>query len=412
MKSIKLVSAFIISCFLLCMSVRLSAQFTFAHISDIHVADGNPEGYFGGYDMNGAQFNCTIKHLRNLYPRPAFVVASGDISNVGGIPPDGMYTALTRHLFPRPYNDPRPGDYFIDLAQDIPIYFAPGNHEYYRIMVPPFMLSSPEYYVKYISPDEDYAIYKDNAIIISLRTGGDTPYWEGQNPFDALATGLTDDQCNWLRETLNNAGNKRKIIFMHHPVRNSSGINYSDSASHAVPANEGTFANNRITFMDICDAYQVDVVLIGHTHNSVVLNRGGYIVDENWSGETRYVQTAAEIDGFYRIITVNESFVNVSQTLHVECTTSDQPVSKVSVELYPSPMTTLAILSLKMDENIINYETRIYTAQGLEVRHITGINSSETIIERGNLKPGVYFYKVCNNQGLVKGSGKFSVMDK
>jgi len=392
---------------------NLHAQFTLIHISDLHVADGNPAGYIGNYDLNGSVFRCCMKNFKGLYPKPAFIAASGDISNVGDIPSDGMYSALTRHLYPHPYSYPRPGDYFIDLDQDIPIYFAPGNHEYFQSIVPPIFLSAPTYYEENVSPDEDYTVTKDNAVILFLRSGYDRPFWEGVNPFEAKANGLTDDQCRWLRETLGAAGNKRKIIVMHHPVKNNSGINYSDSAHHAVPADEGTFENNRSTFINICDSYHVDVVLIGHTHHNVVLNKGGYIVDENWTGGTRYVQTAHAYGGNYRIITVGSSFVSVGNPLQVDCSApGEKNDMNTFVALNPNPITSLASLELRTGENIIDYEMRIYSLQGVEVKRITGINSTTTIIDKGNLLPGIYFYSVYNDQGLVKGSGKMNIMNK
>jgi len=331
---------------------------------------------------------------------------------VGDIPPDGMYTALLRHLYPHPFINPLPGDYFIDLAQTIPIYFTPGNHEYFESIVPPIFLCTPTYYVENVSPDEDYVINKDNAAILFLRSGCDRPFWEGVNPFEAKANGLTDEQCHWLREMLRAAGNKRKIIVMHHPVRNNSGILYSDSATHAVPPDEGTFENNRTTFVNICDSNHVDIVLIGHTHHNVVLNRGGYIVDENWTGGTRYIQTAHAYGGNYRIITVNPSFIRVSNPLQVDCSaTEEKNLSNTSVAVNPNPFSSLASLELHTGENIINYEMRIYSLQGTEVKRISGINSTITTIERGNFKPGTYFYSIYNGQGLIKGSGKISIGD-
>ena len=385
------------------------SQFTFIHITDLHVSDGNPASVFGDNDLNGVEFNCCRKQFVDFYPKPAFVVATGDISNVGGVPIDGMYSALTRHLYPHAINNPLPGNYFIDLSLTIPIYFTPGNHEYYQVMVPPVILTTPGPYVENLSPDEDYAVKKDNLVLLMVRTGGDIPMWEGQNPFDAKTTGLTDHQCHWLRENLRNAGNKRKIIAMHHPVRNSSGILYSDSASSPLPDDNGAFMYNRATFMNICDSNHVDVVLIGHTHNNIVLNRGGYIVDENWTGGTRYVQTSAEVNGNYRLITVNPASVYVGRPSHIYCSDVENANSRTAVSLYPNPVTEMALLELHPDETIINFEMRIYSVQGTEVKRITGINSTLTPVERGNLKPGIYYFTVSDNQGLVKGKGKMSI---
>lgn len=244
-----------------------------------------------------------------------------------------------------------------------------------------------------------------------MRSGYDRPFWEGVNPFEAKANGLSDDQCRWLRDVLKNAENKRKIIVMHHPVRSSSGIIYSDSALHIVPNNEGTFENNRITFMNICDSNHVDVVLCGHTHHNVVLNRGGYIVDENWTGGTRYIQTAAELDGNYRVITVNSTCVSVAKPKNIRCSETSNRDNNESVVIFPNPFNSSALILLKMNEEVLNYEMRIYSSQGIEVKRISNINGNEICIDRGTLKAGIYYYTLFNSQDMMKANGKLSIVN-
>lgn len=386
------------------------SQFSFVHISDLHVGDGNPEGLIGNCDVNGTEFNCCIRKYKTLHPKPAFVIASGDISNVGDLPPDGMYTAITRHLYPHPFKYPQPGDYFIDMAQTIPIYFTPGNHEYYAGIVPPVFLSEPTYYEEHISPNEDYVITHGNAVILMVRAGYNLPFWEGVNPFTAEANGLADEQCVWMREQLRAAGNKRKIIVMHQPVQSNSGILLADSSSNPIPEDDGSFENNRTPFRNICDSFKVDLVLFGHTHHNIVLNRRGYIVDENWKGGVRYVQTASELDGSYRIITVGNDFITVGRPANVDCSDiQEKPVTGNTVIIIPNPIINYASLQMNMDENIIDYELRIYSMDGAEVKHFTGINSDVTTIDKGLLAPGVYLYGVFNRFGLIKGKGKINI---
>jgi len=395
--------------FLISYSGSIIAQFSFIHITDVHVADGTLVGNIGNYDMNGSEFRCCIRKFRSLSPKPAFVIATGDISNVGSIPPDGMYNALTRHLFPHPLTNPAPGEYFIDLAQTIPIYIVSGNHEYYASIVPP-IIQNPEYYSENVAPDEDYVIAKENAVILFLRTGHDNPFWENENILNPIGMGISDEQCHWLRETLQAAGNKRKIIVMHHPVDNVAGTSYNGSPRppSTAPADEGYFLYNRPVFMNICDSNHVDVVLAGHKHQNVVANRAGNIVDENWPDATRYIQTSQAFKGSYRIITVTSSFVNVSKPKRVDCSADDHG-SYTSTCIYPNPLSSIATLELHTSENIVDYEMRIYTLQGNEVKRISGINSTVSEIEKGNLKTGIYFYTVLNAQGLVQGSGKLII---
>ena len=98
------------------------AQFSFVHLSDMHVST-TPSA---NSDTNGQYFQCAIKEFASLNPKPAFVLVTGDISDIGNMQPLGMYPAITQHLFPPSLTNPAVGDYFIDSAKTIPIYFTPG----------------------------------------------------------------------------------------------------------------------------------------------------------------------------------------------------------------------------------------------------------------------------------------------
>src|SRR5271157_5270565 len=127
------------------------AQFTFAHITDTHLADGTMN--VGNYDLNGVEFQLVLNNLNNLDTLPSFVAHSGDISNMGSggtvTGTEGMYGALTSHLFVNTLTYPTPGDYFINSARTIPMYFAPGNHEYYTTLTPPTSDTNLVYHTKH-----------------------------------------------------------------------------------------------------------------------------------------------------------------------------------------------------------------------------------------------------------------------
>ncbi|MCX6267680.1 MAG: metallophosphoesterase, partial [Bacteroidetes bacterium] len=185
-----------------CMaSLGSFAQFTFVAVSDLHISDFN----VSNSDTNAQYFRCAMKEFGALLPKPAFVIASGDISDIGSVGPVGMYPTLTKYLFPPTLTTPGIGDYFIDSAQTIPIYFTPGNHEYWvgfdSIGEP---ISTPDlpYYTNYITLDTDYVITTGIAAIVFLRSGSDTPYPPLPTPPDPETiegTGLSDAQISWLR---------------------------------------------------------------------------------------------------------------------------------------------------------------------------------------------------------------------
>jgi len=391
------------------------AQFTFVHISDLHVCDNTTLGNTGNYDMDGAMFECCLRQFRAMNPKPAFVVASGDISNVGMIgTTDGMYGALTCHLFPAPISNPAPGAYFIDAALTIPIYFTTGNHEYYQLIVPPIIKNTPKYYAENVSPDSDYVITTNEAVLLFLRTDGDRPLWEDTSPLIGESKGITADQYRWLRNALRAAGNKRKIIVMHHPPVNAAGTNVDGSpfTDYIAGPDDGSILNNRDVFLNICDSNHVDVVLAGHIHQNVVANRAGNVVDNNWPDATRYVQTCEEFHGGYRIVSVDSSFVTINDPQQVNCATA--AIGSITVSdyrIFPNPFSKIAVLEISATNEINIYNLSIYDIRGCEVKKISNIRNGKTLIERGNLLSGLYIYKLYNSEGLSD-TGKLVINDQ
>jgi len=141
------------------------------------------------------------------------------------------------------------------------------------------------------------------------------PVWIDWDVDNIEGSGLTVDQCNWLRNVLAGNPGKKKIIVMHHPPVNALGTNADGSPNTGtlIDAEDGSIINNRSVFLDICDSNNVDVILAGHVHGNVVANRTGVVVDDNWADGVRYAQTAACMYRGYRIITVDSSFVWLGQ---------------------------------------------------------------------------------------------------
>ena len=375
-------------------------QITFVDISDLHVS--NAVSYVNSCDNQAAAFQCYIKEFAAMSPKPAFVVASGDIANIGNSSPDGMYPELTQFLFPPSQTNPAPGSYFIDSAQSIPIYFTPGNHEYYTTLIPPLSNSTLQYYPHYISPDEDYTVETADAVLLFLRSGNDAfrPIWEDVNITCPEGSGITTAQCNWLRTVLNANPDKHKIIVMHHPPVNVAGTSSDGTPFTGTildPA-DGSILNNRTTFLNICDSMHVDIVLAGHEHQNVVANRAGNVVDENWTGGTRYVQTGAAFNHSYRLVTIDAASVSVSTPM-LSCTTTDiaETKDRSSLSVYPNPSTSMITIEAPM-----NSKLQIISMEGQCLRNIT-VDEPKTMVDVSGLPKGLYLVKVEMNEGSVIG---------
>jgi 3',5'-cyclic AMP phosphodiesterase CpdA len=372
-------------------ALNAPAQFTFIHISDMHVS-GIP---FEDSDTNARYFQCYIKEFAKLVPKPAFVVVSGDVSNVGNQAPDGMYPIVTRYLFPPGLTNPGIGDYFIDSAHTIPVYFVPGNHEYWMALVnPPVSNDTLAYYKKFLTPDTDYAITTDLAVIVFLRSGSDSTITAGNKK----GKGLSDGQCAYLRDILHINSSKRKIIVMHHPAVNAIGTN-SDGTPFTGVINspeDCSIANNRNNFLNICDSNHVDIVLNGHEHQNVVAGRNGKVISENGSDSTRYIQTAAAFNRSYRIVTVDPSYVTVSAPMRSCMNTAVYGApDPLNFSVFPNPASENLTIKCtgRSEVEILNVEGQLLK------RFIT--DDISTIVDLSDLSGGIYIVKAMNRNGIA-----------
>ncbi len=367
------------------------AQVTFIHISDMHVSSIP----FEDSDTNAQYFRCYAKEFAALNPKPAFVAVSGDVSNVGNQPPDGMYPLVTQYMFPPSLTNPGIGDYFIDSARTIPIYFVPGNHEYWTALVnPPVSNDTLTYYKKFLIPDMDYAITTNLAVIVFLRSGSDSTI----TAENKKGRGLSDEQCAYLRDILRINSDKRKIIVMHHPAVNAIGTN-SDGTPFTGVINspeDCSIANNRTAFLNICDSNHVDIVLDGHEHQNVVANRIGKVITENGSDSTRYIQTAAAFNRSYRIITVDSSHVTVSAPLR-SCTNTgtDHPDHQNGIALFPNPA-----YGKLMIECPVSSDIEILTIDGQITKKLT-THDLNTSVDLSDLSGGIYIIKAKTRSGTA-----------
>jgi len=293
-------------------------SFLFVHLTDPHI--GAP----GTYE----RFKDVLQHVNTL--NPDGVIISGDLVDWGCLHP----TYLTPDIGALNYQD---FNLLIkeNLDKDVKVYTCPGNHDYrygkhnwlggwewYYLtwnptLWPPglfdfHLLYSLQNYHKYINQnnryenggDNYYTTYK-NTLLISLDSGHDTwdPSWE--SIYDAInhfqeiisgdwtwadeylrGTGLSSGQINDLNEWLS-FPKDNKIVFMHHPAVN--------------PVR--TITNHRSDFIDTCERNGVEVVLTGHTHNSIVYDKDGnwykpyddkgndIPLHSNEIGKTLYLQT-------------------------------------------------------------------------------------------------------------------------
>jgi hypothetical protein len=133
---------------------------------------------------------------------------------------------------------------------------APGNHDYLSV----FGNSGP-YYDAYVMPkngesggepsgtEEYYSFDVGNVHLVSLNS-----------ELYALNASSSSPQAEWLRRDLAASDAKWKIVYWHQPP-------YSKGSHDSDDLWEVPMRNMRAVFLPIVEAYGVDLVLTGHSHN-------------------------------------------------------------------------------------------------------------------------------------------------
>ncbi len=191
------------------------ADFTFVHVSDIHVGASLPAGGPPHAEIDEAMF----KEIAALNPKPAFVAATGDICEIGS---DDQYET---------YRD------VIRSLGDIALYVAPGNHD-----------------VRWNPRGKE-----------GFTRGTKQPLyqsWDYQNVHFVLLDStvllehwghISQDQLDWLKGDLEKAGTQRPVIIgFHHWV-----------------GRDPVMVDNERALFDLVKPYNIVLWLQGHGHANI-----------------------------------------------------------------------------------------------------------------------------------------------
>ncbi len=126
------------------------------------------------------------------------------------------------------------------------------------------------------------------------------------------------------------------------------------------------------------------------------------------------VLKGANISG--RMLTTNgqlttDSITDVATAIPGNCgalSVQDINVTNEAVTIYPNPFNGSVTINVNDVSKINNCNLRIYNVLG-EVVINTIITKQSTVLETGNLSPGVYFYQILGNDALIQ-SGKLVSM--
>lgn len=208
-------------------------RFLLAQVTDMHIKAGGKLSY-RVVDTEASLARC-VAHLLKLPQRPDAVLFTGDLTDFGGA---DEYQNLRRLLVPLP----------------MPVFLMPGNHDDPGRLRAAF----PEHaYLRQRTDHVDYVIEEFPVRLVALDST--VPRASGGE--------LRAAQLGWLDETLGAAPRTPTIVALHHPPF-WTGIGHMDRVGLANPE-----ALERV----IARHPQVERVVSGHLHRSIVTRFGGTI---------------------------------------------------------------------------------------------------------------------------------------
>jgi predicted MPP superfamily phosphohydrolase len=279
-------------------------DFYFIHITDTHVVHKL-------YDHSETRKHWLIsllQYVTSFDKPPAFVVITGDLVEWG----EGFLGALNYCAFIDCFYKNNT-QYYADKNRSIPVYFTPGNHDYY----PNRHLYNYHLFVDrtHIRDNDHYTITYQNLSLFFMDSGPNS-YAKPSDRENSLSVGLTNKDILWLEEQLLTCTTKNKIILMHHPainIRNENGGLYD------------VFIHNRERFIKLCEQYDVDVVLAGHTHDPRVFDAGEHLYENLPINSSEYPPLFVQSDDckesvHYRNISIVGRDVWIEQSQEVNIT--------------------------------------------------------------------------------------------
>jgi 3',5'-cyclic AMP phosphodiesterase CpdA len=225
---------------------KSSDDFYFVHITDTHVINENLDN-----KTSKKRFQDTLDYINSFRDKPVFIAATGDNVEWGGGSDSGKdnYKTLVSCLYKEE------DQYYADSSFSIPIYFTPGNHDY-------LWETNLDNYHDYICEENRYVVNYDDVSFFFMDSGSNY-ILEPEDWVLVLGSGLYDEDIAWLENELRNCDSTHKIVLMHHPaISNRTEIGRM----------QDVIARNRLEFINLCEQYDVELVLAGHTHNSRVFD--------------------------------------------------------------------------------------------------------------------------------------------
>ncbi|MCE8007326.1 metallophosphoesterase [Aestuariivita sp.] len=194
----------------------------FLHITDLHLTA--PETQDPGQQTDtAAALDQVIVHAQQLEPRPDFIIASGDLTNIGDA---ASYALLAKKMG----------------QLDMPVIYALGNHDSRA----GFHTAFPGYAGAPDGPlDHDIVVAGQHVIVLDTSLPG------------LVSGGFEDGQLDFLAMALERHSDLPKILVIHHPP--ATGPESQHSWAQINPADS-------VLLAEAVENYQIGMIFCGHIH--------------------------------------------------------------------------------------------------------------------------------------------------
>lgn len=206
-------------------------RINFIHLTDLHVADPSVPDEHLFSDTNG-MLRTILSEVKRVRPAPAFIIASGDLTNRGDVASYEAFKAIIE-----------------EAGLEAPILYALGNHD-----------TRPGFYEAMLGRTENnLAPYDHDAVmagvhIIVLDSSVPTKVGGAFEP----------GQLDWLKERLDAHPDLPKLLVMHHAPM----LDLDNLAMQW----ESLTAADTIALRDLVEGYNIVGILTGHVHYDRVSN--------------------------------------------------------------------------------------------------------------------------------------------
>ncbi len=194
-------------------------------------------------------------------------------------------------------------------------------------------------------------------------------------------------------------------------------VSYSSSGTYNVGLIVSNLYNSdTISFSNFVNINPFPVVSLGRDSSlcvgqTIQLDAGAGFNSYSWNDGSSNQTISASTTGQYYVIVSDIAGCSASDTVQLDfniCTSFYETDDSINISLFPNPVIDEAVINLKGIDILANTTLSLFNCHGQIANVPIKITNSVMTVDMSHLNSGVYFYKISQNNSVIK-SGKFIV---